>query len=510
MRILQIVHCFPPESIAGTESYCEVLSRRLVERGHECVVLAGSGRGATEATMATVDQDGLLVTRYLRPECQVRRWTEEYDPEAEDLIRQQLALFQPDLVHLHHWLWLTNNLVTICAELGIPVIVTLHDLWTSCPRIHRIRWDGEFCDEPVPTAPCMNCAERSPWQSDVEIAGALALRREMMNAELALAAAVIVPSEAHRRLVLKLLDLPEDRLTVLPHGSLPTLMVRQGRGGDGAFPQRPLQIGHWGYLSYLKGTHLILEAVHRLRDPNAVQIHLIGSTDDTEYEQRLHGLARGIPVYFHGAYRPAELGRFDLDIAIFASVTSESYSFALDEALQLGLPVLVSNRGALPERIGGAGLTFRPGDADDLACQLQAILDAPEMINTMRRSIWPEGLFSMDAHVTMLQKIYDDAVHTDRPKPESSTPYTKLIALAQQQLRSQEARLMELERLVQQREAEVGEAQASAEVERERLMEREQQVHALTAEMIAITSSRTWKFAQALRRIRSWVVPQAN
>ena len=158
MRILQIVHEFPPESIAGTETYCEVLSRRLLERGHECMVLAGSKRSAPEATLVTVEQDGLLVTRYLKAAGHPRRWTEEYDPEAETLIRHLLALIRPGIVHVHHWQYLTNNLVAICADLGIPAVVTMHDVWTSCPRIHRIRWDGAFCIDPPSTAPCPSCA----------------------------------------------------------------------------------------------------------------------------------------------------------------------------------------------------------------------------------------------------------------------------------------------------------------------------------------------------------------
>ena len=465
MKILQIVHGFPPEFIAGTERYCEAVSRCLLERGFGCVVLAGSGRSAPEATLATVDQDGLLVARYLRAAGRPRRWTEEYDPEAEGLARHLLRLMRPDVVHLHHWQHLTNNLVAICADQGIPVVLTLHDVWTSCPRIHRIRWDGQFCADPPATAPCVTCAERGAWQGEEEILRALALRREIVGLELALAAAIIAPSEAHRAFLLSLLDLPEDRLTIIPHGRIPTVSARKESGQRLEFPNRPLQISHWGYLMFEKGTHLILEAVHKLRDPAAVQVHLVGTTIEQEYELQLRELARDIPVQFHGAYRPADLQTFDFDLAVFASIASESYSFALDEALCLGLPVLVSDRGALPERPGKAGLTFRAGDADDLARRLQEILDTPELLDMMRRNIRPDTLYSMEAHVAMLEKIYEDAAHPNKPKGESATPYLKLIAHAKQQVREREAALAELQaRLAQaeQREAHAVAAETAA------------------------------------------------
>ena len=544
MRILQIVHGFPPESIAGTERYCEAVCAQLRSRGHTVAVFAGTGQSTAKATTVTTEQDGLDVTRYYRAEGRDYGWMDGYDPEVEQALRSALASCRPDIVHVHHWHQLTNNLVAICADLSIPVVVTLHDVWTSCPRIHRIHREGSFCKEPLLTAPCLHCVERTQWQTDLEVAAALTLRQQMIGEELALASALIVPSEAHRSLLLKLLELPENRLTVLPHGSLQTLMAQERRTGLSAFPNRPLQIGHWGYFLYHKGTHLLLEALHRLDDPSAVQVHLIGTALEQAYGERLRDLARGLSVQFHGAYQSADLQAFDLDLAVFPSITSESYSFTIDEALQLGLPTLVSDRGALSERIGKAGLTFRAGDAENLAQRLQEILDKPELLDMMRRNIRPDTLYSMEAHVATLEKIYEDATHTHKPKRESATPYLKLIAHAQQQARErektlvlpqsplaqaeqQESRAVSAETaaaLAQEREAKV---QARLLVQHRQIQELEQAIGALMAdrdgqitdltqavadrdgqilflkqELAQVYGSRSWTFTRPLRAFR--------
>lgn len=490
MRVLQIVHGYPPEFIAGTERYCEVVTRRLLKRGHECAVLAGSDCTAPRPTLELVEQDGLPVARYLRHSRRPRRWTDEYDPDAEGLVRHLLALLSPDVVHLHHWQRLTNNLVAICSDLAIPVVATLHDVWSSCPRVHRIRWDKAFCEEPPATAPCLTCAERGPWQGDREIASALVLRRETMESELALAAAVTAPSEAHYAFLRELHGLNGDRFIVLPHGSVPTIGSPRRKRTGLQYPERPLQIGHWGYLMYLKGTHLLLEAVRLLRDPSAVELHLIGTASDQEYECRLRDLSQGITVRFHGAYQPEDLLGFNLDLAIFPSVTCESYSFTLDEAFRLRLPVIVSDRGALPQRIGGAGLKFRAGDAADLAKQIQEILDAPDLLVRMRRNIRPGNLVSMEAHVAMLEKIYEDAAHARKPKRKSHTPYLKLVAHAQQQVIEREEALARLQQQLASTEAHAQELEAeraikgpqAAEVQRADL---EPRLAALTEELAA-------------------------
>jgi len=518
MKVLQVVHGYPPEFIAGTERYCEAVGRGLLKRGHECAVLAGSDRTAPRPTLELVEQDGLPVARYLRHSRRPRRWTDEYDPAAEGLARHLLALLSPDVVHLHHWQRLTNNLVAICHDLAVPVVVTLHDVWTSCPRVHRIRWDKAFCEEAPAIAPCLTCAERGPWQGDREIASALALRRELMESELALAAAIIAPSEAHYAFLRELHGLNGDRFIVLPHGSVPTIGSPRRKRTGPQYPKRPLQIGHWGYLMYLKGTHLILEAVRLLRDPSAVELHLIGTASDQEYECRLRDLSQGITVRFHGAYRPEDLLGFDLDLAIFPSVTCESYSFTLDEAFHLRLPVIVSDRGALPQRIGGAGLKFRAGDAADLAKQIQGILDAPDLLVRMRRNIRPGNLVSMEAHVAMLEKIYEDAAHARKPKRKSHTPYLKLVAHAEQQVIEREEALSGLQQQIalsqaraQDLEAENGrlaQARQAAEAQRAELEtrlatiaeEREEERARWQADLARLAEERArWEAAEAQR-----------
>jgi hypothetical protein len=300
-----------------------------------------------------------------------------------------------------------------------------------------------------------------------------------MESELALAAAIIAPSEAHYAFLRELHGLNGDRFIVLPHGSVPTIGSPRRKRTGPRYPKRPLQIGHWGYLMYLKGTHLVLEAVRLLRDPSAVELHLIGTASDQEYECRLRDLSQGITVRFHGAYRPEDLLGFDLDLAVFPSVTCESYSFALDEAFRLRLPVIVSDRGALPLRVGGAGLKFRAGDAADLAKQIQGILDAPDLLVRMRRNIRPGILVSMEAHVAMLEKIYEDAAHARKPKRKSHTPYLKLVAHAEQQVIEREEALSGLQQQLalsqaraQDLEAENGrlaQARQAAEVQRAEL-----------------------------------------
>jgi glycosyltransferase involved in cell wall biosynthesis len=64
------------------------------------------------------------------------------------------------------------------------------------------------------------------------------------------------------------------------------------------------------------------------------------------------------------------------DLLIASSPEGDSGPLIL-EALARGRPVLAARAGDLPEIVGGAGLTFVPGDAEDLARQIERVLAEP-------------------------------------------------------------------------------------------------------------------------------------
>jgi alpha-1,3-rhamnosyl/mannosyltransferase len=56
----------------------------------------------------------------------------------------------------------------------------------------------------------------------------------------------------------------------------------------------------------------------------------------------------------------------------------EGFGLPVLEAMAGGVPVIASNRGALPEVTGGAAPLIEPGDADALAGELERLLEDPD------------------------------------------------------------------------------------------------------------------------------------
>ena len=421
-RILHITQGFPPEFIGGTELYCQALTTTLQRRGHTCFVLAGSYASAEAPAGVTTNEEGVSVTRYVSP--LLPSWREHqhdsYDPEAEHVIKDYLQLIQPEVIHLHHWLRLTNNIVSLATELGLPTVVTLHDLWTTCARIHRQHKTGHFCqDLPTPTL-CARCVERPVWQSEEEVQQVLALRQLQIEEELRLAQLLIVPSDSHRQLLGRLLGLGTDRFRVVQNGTITQLQPPPDTHAT-RFPARRLRLAYWGYLADFKGVHLILEAVHRLPHPTEVEVYLAGLAPEQHYLDSLKKRAEGLAVTFVGEYRPDDLARLDVDLVVLPSLAAESYGFVLDEAFQLGLPVIVSDRGALASRVGEAGLVFPAGSAEGLARRIQDLLETSSVLESLRQHIPPTPSPPMEKHAQTLEEIYEEVCRRPVERRDNGT-----------------------------------------------------------------------------------------
>ena len=422
LRILQIVQGFPPESVGGTELYCQALTTTLHRRGHTCFVLAGACTPAKAPAFVTTNENGLPVARYVSP--LPATWREQqhdpYNPEAEHVLQHYIELIRPEVLHIHHWLKLTNNLVSIAAELGLPTVVSLHDLWTTCARVHRQHREGHFCQEtPTPTL-CASCVERPVWQSEEEVRQALVLRALQIKEELSFARLLIVPSESHRQLVSRFLGLDKDRFRVVPNGAVAQLQPPTDAQRV-RFPARRLRLAYWGHLVDFKGVHLILEAAHRLSCPTEIEVYLAGPARDPHYLDALKKQAEGLAVTFIGEYQPADLAQLDVDLVVLPSLAAESYGFVLDEAFQLGLPVLVSDSGALASRAGKAGLVFPAGSAQDLARRIQDILDTPAVLESLRQHIPRFPSPPMEQHAQTLEEIYEEARRRPAARRENGT-----------------------------------------------------------------------------------------
>jgi glycosyltransferase involved in cell wall biosynthesis len=413
MKILMVVHGFAPECSGGTESYVLRLATELRGLRHEVEIVCGSHQGAPEVTIETARVEGFRVHRIHRSGLYVDDWDKSYAPEIDPALDRVLASFKPDLAHVHHWIRLSRHLIEAFHDRGVPAVATLHDLWTTCPLAFRIR-KGAFCERPVGAASCHDCAKRAEFADDAENAEGLELFREDFKNELRLARRLLVPSNAHKLEIVKHRPEAAGKIRVTPFA--PASNLRAAPSARAASADGKLRVRHWGHLSALKGSDLLLDAAARLpeRIRRRLDLKLMGTVVYPEERAVLERLAAAAGATVTGApFGPADLEREPADLAVFPSRASESYSFVLDEAFQLGLPAIVPARGALGERVMGAGATFRPDDPDDLARLLAAAVEDPSLVARWRAAIPPLRTFA--THAAAVVDLYREVLASKAP-----------------------------------------------------------------------------------------------
>jgi glycosyltransferase involved in cell wall biosynthesis len=427
--VLVITHGFPPNSIAGTEQHVRGLVETLSDR-YDFHVLSRDAAGAHEG------QDGIVLR--VPPGAavgSVDELVEPHDAAFERVLLRQLDDFQPDLVHIHHWIHLSNSLVELCAGRAIPVVITLHDHYPICPRTDLLRRGDIACSGPEGGQACADCLEppgavfqgesfthrcarvilsRRGRQEVVDrwarsrAAEIFRTRLDHMRSELELAFALICPSAALKRELTSVWPELEPRLSVLRHGIAADWAQAVKRA-----PSDQVRFAFVGSLAPHKGVEVLLEAFRGV-DAGAAALALFGAwvCPDPSYEQRIARAAAAVNATIHGRYEPPDLPAIysQVDVAVVPSICKESASLAVLEALAGGAPVIASDLGALPEVVahGTNGLLFRAGDAADLAEKMSALVRDPALLSRLRRGVQPPK--SLRQYAAQIAEIYQRAV----------------------------------------------------------------------------------------------------
>ena len=427
MRIVQVVHGFPPQDRAGTEILTLELARALQARGHQVTVVARTAAPKLEegSLQEERDEHGLRILRLVNNHTRTASFRLRYaNPFFHQAFRCLLGDCQADIVHFQHVFHLSASLIPFVAALGYPTVLSLHDFFFSCHLVHLVDRANRPCPGPERGERCVPCLH------DVALAEAVRERFAYMARVLQVPRQVLVPSAFMARRIMDDFPLLRDRLRVIVPG-LPPPPVPAQRGKDAGVRVAPrlsgrcLRMVYLGSLSPHKGLHVLLQALEGLPD-DRVHMSLYGAEAGfhTDYARQLRRTAAGLPVSWRGGYDRSELGTIltQHDVFVLPSICEESFSLVTREALHVGLPVIAARGGAVPEiiRDGRNGLLFEPDNADDLRRCIRRCLDDPDLL----AQLVPGPVVWRDAadYAQDVEQMYTAALTQSGPPPDTTLP----------------------------------------------------------------------------------------
>lgn len=329
-----------------------------------------------------------------------------WNPFPARAIRQDIARFDPDIVHAHNTFPQISPSIFRAIEGRAGRVITLHNYRLVCPAGIPMR-EGEVCTQCIDQRSAMpslryGCYRDSraatlPLAANVMLHRALGTWRGHVDA-------FIVFTEFQREMMVKS-GLPRALVHLKPN-------FFPGDPATIPFADRPEQVLFLGRLTQEKGVHTLIEAWRQWGEA-APRLRVAG---DGALRRALEQRASGLPIDFLGQLEPDAAVReiAQARLVVVPSEWFEGFPMVLQEAFALGTPAAVSDIGPLPSLIGhGAmGTTFEPKNPASLRRAVEQLwrdqtgLAAKALAS--RRAF--EELYTEAANFERLMEIYQTAM----------------------------------------------------------------------------------------------------
>jgi glycosyltransferase involved in cell wall biosynthesis len=317
-----------------------------------------------------------------------------------------LSDVRPDIVHQHGTSrQLSPSILALAKSRGIPTVMKLADHGLRCPSAVMSRPGEPVCvrqscaghryDRAI-RFKCVHGSRAASTVAAVELLVNRALHRYERNVDL-----FLVPSQYLLRRMLET-GLPSDRLRVEPNPIEPP-----------DAPPAPLgsTIVAYGRLVDYKGFAYVIEAARSLTD-----VHFVIAGDGPE-RTALERSAAGLPnIVFTGSVVGPALDSLLLRAraVVVPSIVPEGFGMVVLEAWRARRPVIVTNRGALPEVVehGRTGLVVEGNDVESVVRAVRTLHADVDLATTLATNGFTEvqTTYSMSAHLNRLEGIYQELV----------------------------------------------------------------------------------------------------
>lgn len=350
----------PSTPAGGVPGHIHGLTQALARDGHDIVLLStGSGRDSNESPIrlvrASIDLPWL-------PDDDVVARIASANNHLTSLVHE-IGSWRPDVVHAHGWetSWCATTLARIY---DVPLVATFHSTERSS--------HGGF----VPPGESTSVHSVESWLAST-------------------ANDVICCSRFMMREVIDAFELSPETVHLVPNGIDPSLW----RLDDGD-PRTNLVLA-WGRVQYEKGFQVLAQAMGRVRAtlPN-VQCIIAGSgpyLPELQSQVDIEGVS---DIVHLAGFVPDDRLRQLLHSAGCVVIPSlyEPFGIVALESLAAGAPTIVARTGGLAEIMEGtgAGLTFEPGNALQLADHIHNVLTDADVA----RSLSHEGHVLLEERYT--------------------------------------------------------------------------------------------------------------
>ena len=365
MKILLFNSLYYPNVIGGAELSTQLLAEGLKSKGIEPVVVCTAEQNRTDFV------NGVKVYYLRTPNlywlCRGRQqnflekilWhsIDSCNFAIKKQVQKIIDFEKPDIAHTNNLAGFSVYLWKLLKKNRLPIVHTIRDLYLLCPRSNMFK-HGQPCRRQ-----CLGCKLFSFPRKALSryVDAAVGISRFILDFHL--------------------------RSGYFPKAAATSVIPNPLPGNSGVAgewkpsKQARLRFGFVGLLSEHKGIEILLQQFSRL-DADLV---VFGKSLVPDYQRQLE-LTYGRPnILFKGWESDIAKIYRDMDVLIVPSLWNEAFGRVVIEAFSFGIPVICSNKGALPELIeqGITGWVYDSDNAAQLRKTVEYVINKPEIVSQM-------------------------------------------------------------------------------------------------------------------------------
>lgn len=397
MKILQVIHGFPPYYMAGSEVYTYNLSNELSKK-HEVFVftrIENPFMKPFETFEEEIKSLKIFRVNNLTPEYALER--KYLNEDIDRIFENYLIKIKPDIVHIQHLSHLSTNIINIIKKYNIPIVFTIHDFWMYCIRGQLLTRDYKICKGPD-FKECVSCL----WY----------LNTNDKN---------FYEYNLHMKSIIDKIDVflsPSNTLRdfYIKNGVNKNKVILSKYGFDKArikyrrklfLKNKYITFGFVGRIIPAKGIHVLIEAFNKIQNKKGSVLKIFGNLGNAGIY--LRKLAKE-NIYFMGGFNNEDIDKIldEIDILVVPSIWYENSPLVIQEAFLKGIPVITSNIGGMAELVkdGENGYLFEVGNAESLKSIMEKLINNPNLLNNL--SINPEDVRDIKDDAKFVEKIYEE------------------------------------------------------------------------------------------------------
>jgi len=365
VKILLVNSLYSPNFCGGAERSVQLTAEALKTLGVEPVVVSTSDHSAVghvnDIKVYYQKIPNLYWMRLAKEQSPIKKpiWhmLDARNPFASGPISKILMEERPALVHTNNLSGFSVKVWDVAARFGIPVVHTIRDHYLLCLSTTMYR-NGQRCEKQ-----CLYCRVLSRPKKSASSA---------VDAVIGISKSIL---ESH----LELGFFGPASIKQCIYNPVVTSQTKTREKSDSA----SCVFGYVGQLDPSKGVEHLLQSFRRL-NPVKASLRIFGRGTTSVFEEKLIRCYQSPSIQFLG-FRPPEEIYPELDVVVVPSLRDEAFGRIVPEANSYGLPVIVSNRGGLPEivRDGVNGYVFDPDREVDLEEKLSLFADDRNLSQTM-------------------------------------------------------------------------------------------------------------------------------